>query len=313
MGVTFVPSPGPRESTSAHASGPPLRLRRRLRRHPYFLEAFSWAYLTWSMIPIAIAVMFSFNSGKSTSAWQGFSLRWYLTDPNQSVLHNSALHAAVIQTLRLGALTTAIAVPLGLGFAIGIDRWRSRTSTGLNFVMILSFVVPELLLAVALMFVFTQLFTFVRFGTLAEVLALVVWNVSWPAIMVRARLLTIGRVYEEAAADLGASRLSAIRRVLLPMLAPAIFASGVLVFASVIDDFVIVEQLSSSASTQSMAVVIYSNVHGGLAGPALNALATLMLAFSVILLIIGWAGYRFMTRGERRSGGNVLTQITGVK
>jgi spermidine/putrescine transport system permease protein len=270
-------------------------------------------YLAWSMLPIAIAVLFSFNSGKSMSSWQGFSLRWYLTDPSQSVLHNSALHAAVAQTLRLGLLTTVIAVPLGAGFAIGIDRWRGRPASGLNFVMILSFVVPELLLAVALMFVFTQLFTFVRFGTLAEVLGLVVWNLSWPAILVRARLLTIGRVYEEAAADLGASRMSAVRRVLLPMLAPAIFASAILVFASVIDDFVLIQQLSSTAGTQSMAVVIYANVHGGLAGPALNALATLMLAFSLILVIIGWVGYRFLTRGERSTGADVLTTIAGVE
>jgi spermidine/putrescine transport system permease protein len=302
------------DSVRADQSAPMPRrgLRVRRRRHPYLLEAFTWTYLAWSMVPIAIAVLFSFNAGKSLSSWQGFSLRWYLTDPTQSVLHNSALRAAVVQTLRLGVLTTVLAVPLGVGFAIGVDRWRGRSSHGLNFVMILSFVVPELLLAVALSFVFSQLFRFVSYGTLAEVLGLVVWNVSWPAVIVRARLLTIGRVYEEAAADLGASRPSAVRRVLLPMLAPAIFASAVLVFASVIDDFVLVDQLSSSASSQSMAVVIYSNVHGGLAGPALNALATLMLAFSLILVIVGWAGYRLMTRGERGSGADALTQIAGV-
>jgi spermidine/putrescine transport system permease protein len=226
------------------------------------------------------------------------------------VLHNHELHTAVIQTLRLGVLTTAIAVPMGVAFAIGIDRWRGRAASGLNFLMVLAFVVPELLLAVALMFVFTQLFTFVHFGTIAEVAALVVWNLSWPAIIVRARLLTIGRSYEEAAADLGASRLSAVRRVLLPMLMPAIFASAILVFASVIDDFVIVEQLSSSASTQTMAVAIYSNVHGGLAGPALNALATLMLAFSLVLAVTGYLGYRWMTRGER--GSDVVAQLTGT-
>jgi spermidine/putrescine transport system permease protein len=286
--------------------------RRGMTRRPYFLEGFTWAYLAWSLLPICIAVMFSFNAGKSNSTWQGFSLRWYLTDPNDSVLHSAELHTAVIQTLRLGLLTTVIAVPLGVAFAIGIDRWHGRIPNGLSFLMILSFVVPELLLAVALMFVFTQLFTVVHFGTGAEVLGLVVWNLSWPAIIVRARLLTIGYDYEEAAADLGASRLSAIFRVLVPLLMPAIFASAVLVFASVIDDFVLVEQLSSSAATQSMAVVIYSNVHGGLAGPALNALATLMLLFSIILAAGGYLGYRFMTRGERGSGMDALTQFANA-
>ncbi len=281
-------------------------------RHPWFLEGFTWLYVAWSILPIGIAVLFSFNNGKSQSAWQGFSWRWYVSDPVNSVWHDPQLHSAVIQTLRLSVLTTLITVPIGVGFAIGIDRWRTRSASGLNFVMIFSFVVPELLLAVALMFVFTQLFTFVTLGTTAEVAALVVWNISWPAIIVRARLVGIGKSYEEAAADLGCSRLGAIRRVLLPMLMPAIFASGVLVFAGVIDDFVIVEQLSSSAGTQPMSVLIYSNVHGGLAGPALNALATLMLVFSLVVAVLGYLAYRFLTRGERNGNTAALESIAGM-
>jgi spermidine/putrescine transport system permease protein len=289
-----------------------FRPRGRPWRHPWFLEGFTWLYIAWSILPIGIAVLFSFNNGKSQSAWQGFSWRWYVTDPINSVWHDPQLHQAVIQTLRLSLFTTIITVPIGVGFAIGIDRWRTRTSSGLNFVMIFSFVVPELLLAVALMFVFTQLFTFVSLGTTAEVAALVVWNISWPAIIVRARLVGIGRSYEEAAADLGCSRLGAIRRVLLPMLMPAIFASAVLVFAGVIDDFVIVEQLSSSAGTQPMSVLIYSNVHGGLAGPALNALATLMLVFSLVVAVLGYLAYRLLTRGERGGSTAALESIAGM-
>lgn len=307
-----------RARRSEPASSGPLRRLATLSprtgpwRKPYLLASFTSIYLLWSILPIAVAVLFSFNNGKSQSSWQGFSLRWYVSDPTQSVLHNSELHAAVIQTLRLGLLTTVVTIPLGVAFAIGIDRWRGRTSSSLNFVMILSFVIPELLLAVALMFVFTQLFSFIHLGTTAEVLALVVWNLSWPAVIVRARLVGIGKAYEEAAADLGASKLSAIRRVLIPMLMPAIFASTVLVFASVIDDFVLVEQLSSTANTQSMAVAIYSNAHGGLGGPALNALATLMLVFSVVMAGLGYIGYRWMTRGERQNAAQALTSIAGM-
>ncbi len=96
------------------------------------------------------------------------------------------------------------------------------------------------------------------------------------------------------------------------MLMPAIFASAVLVFAGVIDDFVIVEQLSSSAGTQPMSVLIYSNVHGGLAGPALNALATLMLVFSLVVAVLGYLAYRFLTRGERGGSTAALESITGM-
>jgi spermidine/putrescine transport system permease protein len=206
-----------------------------------------------------------------------------------------------------------IGVPFGFGFASAIDRWRTRTANGLNIVMIFSFVIPELLLAVALFLLVTQALTFIKLGTPAEVAGLVVWNISWPAIIVRARLVSIGRSYEEAACDLGASRLGAIWRVLLPMLMPAIFASAVLVFASTVDDFVIVEQLSSTSNTQPMSVLIYSNVHAGLSGPALNALATIMLLISLIAALIGFIGYRWMSRGEKTKGGaDALTGIAGI-
>jgi spermidine/putrescine transport system permease protein len=273
-------------------------------RHPWFLEGFTWLYVIWSIVPIGIAALFSFNNGKSQSTWQGFSMRWYITDPLQSVLHDPVLHSAVIQTLKLATITTAITVPIGFLFAVGIDRWRGRTSSGLNLVMVFSFVIPELLLAIALYFVFVNLYTPLKLGTTAEVIGLMIWNISWPAIIIRTRLIGIGRTYEEAAADLGASRLSSMWRVLLPMLAPAIVASAVLVFASVIDDFVIVEQLSSTAGTQPMSVIIYSETHGGLAGPALNALATLMLLFSLVVAIAGYVVYRLMTRGERAARGS---------
>jgi len=282
-------------------------------RHAWFLEGFTWLYLVWSIVPVAVAVLFSFNKGKSQQTWQGFSTHWWSSNPNDSVLQNPELHHAVIQSLVLAGLTTLITVPLGVAFAIGIDRWRTRTAGGLNMVMIFSFVVPELLLAVALFFVVTQLLHFIALGTTAEVAGLVVWNLSWPAIVVRARLITIGKTYEEAAADLGCSKLQAMRRVLMPLLLPAVFASAVLVFAGVIDDFVIVEQLSSTANTQPMSVEIYSNVHGGLAGPELNALATIMLGISLVVAILGFVVYRFMTRGERGTKGTAeaLTTIAG--
>src|SRR6202451_4232383 len=170
-----------------------LRPWRNPWRKPWLLESFTWLYLIWSLVPIALAVLFSFNNGKSQAVWQGFSWRWYFTDPVNSVWHNPALHAAVFQTLRLSVYTTIIAVPLGVAFALGINRWRSYTSSTFNFVMILSFVVPELIFGVAMFFVFTVLFSFVHLGTLAETLGLVSWNISWHGIIVQARLVTIGK------------------------------------------------------------------------------------------------------------------------
>jgi spermidine/putrescine transport system permease protein len=312
--MTSVSTP-PRASSESPATTPARRTRpwRNPWRHPWFLEGFTWLYLLWSLAPIVIAVLFSFNKGKSQATYQGLSLRWYWGDPVNSVFHNPQLQSAVFTTLKLSAYTTLIAVPIGVAFALGINRWRGRVPSSFNYVMILSFVVPELIFGVAMFFVFTQLFSGIKLGLLAEVLGLVTWNVSWPAILVQARLAGIGRQYEEAAADLGATPFQTMRRVLLPLLAPAIFASAILVFSGVIDDFVIVDLLSSNGSNTPMSVIIYSTQHGGNGGPALNALATIMLVFSFVVAAAGYAGYRFMTRGERIDGRQALATIAGAE
>jgi spermidine/putrescine transport system permease protein len=284
-------------------------------RHPWFLEGFTWLYLIWSLAPIAIAVLFSFNKGKSQSTYQGLSWHWYWADKVNSVWHNPQLHTAVFVTLKLSAYTTLIAVPLGVAFALGINRWRSKVSATFNFVMILSFVIPELIFGVAMFFLFTHFpgFRNVHLGTLAEILGLVSWNVSWPAIIVQARLVGIGKQYEEASADLGSSQFQTIYRVLLPLLTPAIFASAILVFSGVIDDFVVVDLLSSNATNTPMSVIIYSTQHGGNGGPALNALATITLVMSFVVAVLGFLGYRLLTRGERVDGRQALATIAGAE
>jgi spermidine/putrescine transport system permease protein len=289
------------------------RLFRNPWRHPYFLEGFTWLYLIWSLAPIALAVLFSFNKGKSQATYQGLSWRWYWGDKVNSIWYNPQLHSAIFETLKLSAYTTIIAVPLGVAFALGINRWRGVIPLSFNFIMILSFVVPELIFGVAMFFVFTQMPGLKEFGlgNVAEVLGLVTWNVSWPAIIVQARLVTIGKQYEEASADLGCTQFQTMRRVMLPLLTPAIFASAILVFSGVIDDFVIVDLLSSNASNTPMSVIIYSTQHGGNGGPALNALATVMLLMSFVVAGLGYLGYRIMTRGQRIDGQQTLSALTG--
>ena len=266
-------------------------------RPPRFLAVITGVYLLWSLLPVLVAVLFSFNSGRSRTVWQGFSMRWYYSDPVRSVWHDASLHTALTHTLWLGLLATLVTVPLGVAFALGIDRWRGRLPSGASFTMLLSFVLPETLMAVALLFVITQVATPLSPGTTAQVVGLVTFQLSYPVVIVRSRLLTIGKQYEEAAVDLGASPIGAVRRVLVPMLVPAIFASTVLVFADVIDDFVIVRYLSGDSSTEPVSVKIYNTARAA-PSPALNALATLLLAFSLVAILVGFVVYRRLTRGE---------------
>jgi spermidine/putrescine transport system permease protein len=261
-------------------------------------------YLVWSLLPVAIAILFSFNEGRSRSTWQGFSLRWYVTDPQRSVLNDPSLVNALTHTLLLGLLTTLVVVPLGLAFALGVDRWRGRIPAGASFLMVLAFVVPEIALAVGLLFMITQLALPITLGTAAQVIGLVTFQLSYPVIIIRARLLTIGPQYEEAARDLGASALGALRRVLLPMLIPAVIASAVLVFADVLDDFVLVRYLSSDSSTETTSMKIYNTARAA-PTPALNALATLMLLASILAIVLGWLVYRRLARIAAGPGDDV--------
>jgi spermidine/putrescine transport system permease protein len=270
-------------------------------RPPYILAAITGLYLVWSLLPVLIAVAFSFNGGKSRTVWQGFSLRWYTWDPTKSVLHDQSMWGALTHTLFLGVVTTAVTIPLGVMFALGLDRWRGRIPTAANLLMLLSFVIPEIVLGVGLLFMITELAVPFTVGSTAQVVGLVTFQLSYPVVIVRARLMTIGRQYEEAARDLGASPFGAMFRVLLPMLTPAIFASAVLVFADVIDDFVIVRYLSGSAGTATTSMRIYDAARAT-PTPALNALGSITLAISLLAVLVGWLGYRRFTKGSKDGG-----------
>ncbi|HEY7668945.1 MAG TPA: ABC transporter permease [Actinomycetota bacterium] len=275
-------------------------------RKPRFLQAITWGYLLWSIVPVVIAVIFSFNSGRSRSTWQGFSMRWWYQDPFDSLWHDAALRTAMFQTFRLSILTVLIAVPIGTAFAIGIDRWRGRPAAGANFTMLFSFVVPEIILGVSMFLLFTNLLLNVLdLGTTAQVIGLVTFQMSYPFIIVRARLLSIGPEYEEAAMDLGATPSQSLRRVLLPLLWPAVLASIALVFADSVDNFVTVRYLSGPAASEPLSVKIYSAARSS-PTPAVNAAATVMLVSTMIVIAIGWLLYRSLAKDEEQGVGGFV-------
>ena len=190
-----------------------------------------------------------------------------------------------------------IAVPIGVAFAIGIDRWRGRPATGANFLMLVTFVVPEIIIGISMLLTVRYLFTFVKLGTLAQIVGLVTYQISYPVIIVRARLLSIGREYEEAGMDLGASPRQSVRSVLLPMLYPAIFASFAIVFADTVDDFVTVRYLVGPAQSQPLSIFIYVTARAS-ATPAVNAAATLLLVTTTIAIGIGYVAYKRLSKGQ---------------
>jgi spermidine/putrescine transport system permease protein len=287
------------------------RLRRWLSNpwgKPRFLPLFTALYLVWSIVPILIAIRFSFNEGRSRSAAQGWSLRWYYEDPDLSVWNDPDLRAALFQSLRLAAIAVAIAVPLGVALAIGLTRWRGRAAGTSRFISLVPLVTPEIVMGVALFLVFVNLLTFIPLGTRAQAIGHITFSLSFVLIIVRARLLSIGPEYEEAAQDLGASPQQALRLALLPMLTPAIVASAIVVFGISMDDFVVSAFLSSGSPTDTVPVRIYSTGRTA-PTPALNALASLTLAITLLIAAVAFLLWRIV-RARRGAGGSTLQEFT---
>jgi spermidine/putrescine transport system permease protein len=278
---------------------------------PRFLVLFTFVYLAWSIVPILIAIRFSFNEGRSRTTTQGWSLRWYWQDPDLSVWHDPDLQAALFQSLRLAGLAVAITVPLGVALAIGLTRWRGRGAGTSRFVSLVPLVTPEIVMGTALLLVFVHVLSFVPLGTPAQAIGHVTFSLSFVLIIVRSRLLSIGPEYEEAAQDLGASPLQSLRLALLPMLTPAIVASAIIVFAISMDDFVVSAFLSSGTNTDTVPVRIYGAGRTA-PTPALNALATLTLVITIAIALVGFLLWKAV-RAARGQTGSAVQEFTHLE
>jgi spermidine/putrescine transport system permease protein len=276
---------------------------------PRLLAVTTWLYILWSLVPVLLAIRFAFNEGRSRTAAQGWSLRWFWEDPTLSVFHDPTLRQALVHSLELAALVMVIAVPLGTMLALGLRGWTGRLAAPVNLVLLLPLVTPELMFAVGMFLLFTTAFGFIGLGTTAQAIGQVTFTVSWVVLIVRARLATIGPDVEEAAADLGAPARDVVWRVLLPLLLPAMAASFLVAFALSIDDFVVSQYLAGGAETTTVPMRIYAQARGA-PTPALNALATLMLLVSLLALVLAYAAFRFFTRGEAR--GAAMEQLAGI-
>jgi spermidine/putrescine transport system permease protein len=272
---------------------------------PRVLVLVTVLYILWSIIPVAVAILFAFNNGRSRTTWQGFSFKWF-TGSVGSVAHDSALQGALKHTLLLAVICVAIATPLGVALALGLQRWRGRGGGSVNTLMLIPLVTPEIVMGVALLLLFLRVFPGIGLGTEAQVIGQVTFTISYVVVMVRGRLVSIGPEFEEAAADLGAPPRDQLLRVLLPLLAPAIIASAAIAFALSIDDFVVTQYLSSDASTTTVSMLLYASARGA-PTPALNAIATVALLITLATLALAFVVYR------RFAGGREATAIAALE
>ena len=217
------------------------------------------------------------------------------------------LRQAMYHSLELAFFAMLIATPLGVALALGLQRWQSRSGTAANVLMLIPLVTPELVMGASMFILFTQVFGFIGLGTPAQVIGQVTFAISYVVVIVRGRLASIGPEYEEAAADLGAPARDVLRRVLLPLLSPAIVSSLLIVFALSIDDFVVTSYLAKGSDTETVPIKLYSAARGA-PTPALNALASIMVVVTLASLALAYFVYKRFSRG---TGGSALESVGG--
>ena len=268
---------------------------------PRFLKVFTGLFFLFLFTPIALVILFSFNSSRSLQDFQGVSLRWY-----ETFFETPSLRDSLIASIEIALVTMVIATVLGTMLAYGLVRARTRVSGSLNVLMLVPLVTPEIVAGASALLLFTQVGLELSLTTI--ILAHITFSISYVTVVVRARLASINREVEDAAMDLGATRGQTFRLVTLPALWPAVVAAGLLVFALSFDDFVL-SFFTTGETPQPLPVRIWTQIRFGVR-PTINAIGTFMLVIST--LSVGLALLLPRLLGRRESGLGVLLGREGA-
>jgi len=247
--------------------------RQRLPGRLVLAAVFGFLYL-----PIAVLVMLSFNEAGLPTTWSGFSTKWYV-----SLAHNRDILGAAWNTLIVAVVATVISTALGTLLALGMET-RRRKSNGLEALAFAPMVIPDIVLAVALLTFFSKLNLTLGLHTI--IMSHVIFDLAFVCSVVRARLKHFDYSIVEASRDLGASAWITFWRVTLPVLLPAVVAGALLAFTLSVDEFIIAFFTAGAGrSSITLPIQIYSMIRFGIT-PEINALATIVMGVSALALLI---------------------------
>ncbi len=248
------------------------------------------AVFAFLYIPISVLFALSFNEGGLPTAWTGFSTKWY-----GELLRNDDILGAARNTLVVALVSTAVATVLGTLLAIGVEI-RRRRGRVLETVIFAPMIIPDIVLAIALLSMFSLIG--VRMGLQTIIVSHVVFNLAFVCAVVRARLRTFDWSIVEASADLGASALTTLWRVIVPALLPAIIAGALLAFTLSVDEFIIAFFTAGAGrSSITLPMQIFAMIRFGVT-PEINALATIVMSVSFIALALSQRVNRGVLPGQ---------------
>jgi spermidine/putrescine transport system permease protein len=254
-----------------------MRKKRREAAKKHTSRVFSALVYLFLYAPIAVVILFSFNTSRRNVLFEGFTLDWY-----KQLATNHALLDSFGNTLVVAGVSTLIATVIGTLTAIAMFRYKFRGKTIIDLLLYIPVVIPEIVLGIALLSVFSLVNVPLGLGSM--IIAHVTFQIPFVVFTVRARLSGFDRSIEEAAMDLGANRVRVLTGITIPIIAPGLVSGAVLAFTLSIDD-IIISFFTTGARSTTFPLKIMELVRSGVS-PDVYALSTIIIlaTFAVVLV-----------------------------
>ena len=228
-------------------------------------------------IPIAVMMAFSFNNQRYNYYWNGFTTQWY-----GKLLSNSALLSSLWYSLIIAVLSTVISVAIGTIGALGLKKYEFRGKKAINNMLYIPIIVPEIVMAVALLVIFMKIGLSLGLGSI--LIGHCTFCIPYAVVTIKGRISGDSNTLEEASMDLGANRVQTFFRVTLPNIFPGVMSAAFLSFTLSFDD-VVMSNMLAGARQSTLPVLILSMNKSGIT-PDVNALATIMILVIVAAMIL---------------------------
>ena len=244
-------------------------------------------------IPVFVMIQFSFNDAKRNYSWEGFTTAWY---GKLFSFRNHDLWEALVYSVVIAVIATFISVVIGVLGGIGLKKFQFRGKKFINLMLYVPIVVPEIVLAVAMLIIFMTIGIKLGMGTI--VIGHCTFCIPYAVVTIKGRISGDNDTLQEASMDLGANRIQTFWRVTIPSIMPGIMSAAFLSFTLSIDD-VIMSNMLASARQSTLPVLILSVNRTGIT-PDINALTTLMVLIMVLGMLIMNAIQRHIAKKEAR-------------
>ena len=225
-------------------------------------------------VPIVLVIIYSFNESKISSVWDGFSLKWYV-----DLFKDESMFEALLNSIILGLSSSLAAAVIGTLGAVGSSKVELKGKGIVEYISTLPIMIPEIILGMVFMAFFSLIG--LPFGMTTLIIAHTAFCIPYVFMMVKARLVGMDKSLEEAAQDLGASKIRTFFDIILPLIIPAIASGMLLSFAMSFDD-VIISVFVTGVNSNTLPLKIYSQLKTGVT-PKINALCTLMFFVTVLI------------------------------